>query len=195
MPASPTESKRALREHIRANRSVLRVGDLAVAARAIRDHALEVPEIAAASSVAAYVSTGREPGTGPLLDGLIERGVEVILPLLLPDDDLDWAHYSGSDRLIPAARGLLEPDGEPIGPDAVRMVDVMLVPALAVDRRGYRLGQGGGSYDRALARLGAHTWTCAIVHDAEVVDIAVPREDHDRPVTAALTPSGLRRLR
>lgn len=195
MPASPLESKRALREHIRAHRSELRAGDLAAAARSIRDHALDVPEVATASAVAAYVSTGREPGTGPLLDALLEREVEVILPLLLPDDDLDWAHFEGSEHLASAARGLLEPDGEPLGPDAVRMVDVVLVPGLAVDRRGYRLGRGGGSYDRALDRVGPETWTCVILHDGEVMDIGVPREIHDRPVDAALTPSGVRRFR
>lgn len=194
MPTSPTESKRALREHIRARRSALRVGDLSAAARAIRDHALETPEIARASSVAAYVSTGREPGTGPLLDALLERGTEVILPLLLPDDDLDWARFEGSDRLVSVSRGLLEPDGEPLGPDAVRMVDVVLAPGLAVDRRGFRLGRGGGSFDRALDRVGSPTWTCVIVHDGEVMDIAVPRERHDRPVAAAITPSGVRRF-
>lgn len=194
MPTSPTESKRALREHIRARRSALRVGDLSAAARAIRDHALETPEIARASSVAAYVSTGREPGTGPLLDALLERGTEVILPLLLPDDDLDWARFEGSDRLVSVSRGLLEPDGEPLGPDAVRMVDVVLAPGLAVDRRGFRLGRGGGSFDRALDRVGPPTWTCVVVHDGEVMDIAVPRERHDRPVAAAITPSGIRRF-
>lgn len=194
MPTSPTESKRALREHIRARRSALRVGDLSAAARAIRDHALETPEIARASSVAAYVSTGREPGTGPLLDALLERGTEVILPLLLPDDDLDWARFEGSDRLVSVSRGLLEPDGEPLGPDAVRMVDVVLAPGLAVDRRGFRLGRGGGSFDRALDRVGSPTWTCVVVHDGEVMDIAVPRERHDRPVAAAITPSGVRRF-
>lgn len=195
MATSPTESKRALREHIRDHRAPLRVGDLSAAAQAICAHALEVPEIATAASVAAYVSTGREPGTGLLLDALLDQGTEVLIPLLLPDDDLDWARYEGSDRLVPASRGLLEPDGEPLGPDAVRTVDVVLAPGLAVDRRGYRLGRGGGSFDRALDRVGPATWTCVVLHDGEVMDIAVPREHHDRPVAAALTPSGVRRFR
>jgi len=195
MPTSPIESKRALREHILAQRSPLRADDLSVAAREIRDHALDTPEIAEATSVAAYVSTGREPGTGPLLDALTERGIDVILPLLLPDDDLDWARYEGSDRLMTAARGLLEPDGDPLGPDAIRGVDVVFVPGLAADRRGYRLGRGGGSYDRALERVGPQIWTCVILHDSEVMDIAVPREGHDRAVAATITPSGTRRFR
>ena len=84
---------------------------------------------------------------------------------------------------------------EPVGPDAVAAVDAVLVPGLAVDRRGNRLGRGGGSYDRALARVGGRAFTCVVLHDGEVVDIPLPREPHDVPVAAAATPSGLHRLR
>ena len=141
--------------------------------------------------VAAYLSVGTEPGTGPLLAALARRGVEVLLPVLLADGDLDWAR--ADDGVVPGPRGLLEPAGERLGPDAVARCSVVVVPALAVDRAGHRLGRGGGSYDRALTRTTG--WTVALLHDGEAVD-ALPVEAHDVPVQALHTPGrGLVRLR
>ena len=100
--------------------------------------------------MAAYVAVGSEPGTAALLDALVAAGKRVVLPVLLPDGDLDWAAYAGDQDLVPARFGLLEPGGQRLGPDAVGTADVVLVPGLAVSARGERLGRGGGSYDRAL---------------------------------------------
>lgn len=158
--------------------------------------ALNLPELSEARTVAAYVSVGREPGTRPLLDALRARGVRVLLPVLLADNDLDWALYEGAGRLAPAGRGLLEPDGERLGPDAVLDADAVLLPGLAVDGRGMRLGRGGGSYDRVLARLaaaGAHPALVVLLYGDEVV-ARVPDEAHDHPVDAVVTPAGERRL-
>lgn len=158
--------------------------------------AVNLPELAEARTVAAYVSVGREPGTRPLLDALHARGVRVLLPVLLADNDLDWAAYEGGHSLVPAARGLLEPDGPRLGPDAVLDADVVLLPGLAVDGRGMRLGRGGGSYDRVLARLaaaGAHPALVVLLYDNEVV-AQVPVEPHDHPVDAVVTPAGARRF-
>lgn len=141
-------------------------------------------------TVAAFVGAGSEPATLPLLDALRARGTRVLLPLLRDDMDLDWAEYAGRDELVPAARGLLEPTTRSLGRDALREADAVLVPALAVDASGARLGQGGGSYDRALPRaLGV---VIAIVHDDEVVE-RIPCEPHDLGIDAILTPeAGLR---
>ncbi|WP_237289364.1 5-formyltetrahydrofolate cyclo-ligase [Streptomyces gilvosporeus] len=147
-------------------------------------------------TVAAYVSIGQEPSTRPLLDELRAAGVRVLLPVLLPDNDLDWAPYEGAERLVRAGWGLLEPAGERLGLDAVTGADVVLLPGLAVDRRGLRLGRGGGSYDRVLARLERAAAPAALVvllYDTEVLD-EVPVEEHDRPVDAAVTPSGVHRF-
>ncbi|MFD5795877.1 5-formyltetrahydrofolate cyclo-ligase [Streptomyces diastatochromogenes] len=163
--------------------------------------ALELPELARARSVAAYVSVGSEPGTLALLDALRARGVRVLLPALLPDNDLDWGEYAGPDSLARIQHGgkmaLFEPSGERLGPDAVTAADVVLLPGLAVDARGMRLGRGGGSYDRVLARLeraGAHPALVVLLYDTEVV-ARVPAEAHDQPVHAVVTPSGVRRFR
>ena len=141
--------------------------------------------------MAAYVSIGAEPGTGLLLDQLVAAGKRVILPVLLPDNDLDWAVHTGT--LVRAGRGLLEPAGPRLGVEAVAGADVVLVPGLAVDTAGTRMGRGGGSYDRALARVPVGTFTCVLLYADEVLP-GVPAEEHDRRVTAAATPLGVRRF-
>lgn len=192
----PIAAKQALRERLLSRRKELRPRDLAEAAGHLRDVLLADPDVAAASTVAAYVSVGGEPGTGPLLEELESRGVQTLLPVLTDDGDLDWARYTGPLGLAPASRGLVEPRARRLGPEALRSAPVVLVPALAVDRRGYRLGRGGGSYDRALARLiGASALVVALLHDGELLDLPIPTEPHDVPVTAVATPSGLSRLR
>ena len=123
-----------------------------------------------AGTVAAYVSVGAEPDTRGLLFALWKRGAYVLLPVLRPDGDLDWASYEGPDSLAPGPRGLLEPTETRRGVTAITSADLVIVPALAVDRAGQRLGRGGGSYDRALARVGASILTVALLHDGELVD-------------------------
>ncbi|NDZ83880.1 5-formyltetrahydrofolate cyclo-ligase, partial [Streptomyces sp. SID10853] len=145
--------KPSLRRQLLAARALLSTEDVAAAATVLAGHAVALPELARAHTVAAYVSVGREPGTRPLLDALRARGVRVLLPVLLPDNDLDWGAYRGADSLVPAGRGLLEPDGARLGVHAVLEADAVLLPGLAVDGQGMRLGRGGGSYDRVLARL------------------------------------------
>ena len=180
--------KIALRDQLVTARRRLGLLELRAAADAIAGHLLAAEPVRRAATVAAYVSVGNEPGTGPLLEALVAAGRRVILPVLLPDHDLDWAAYTGD--LLPARRGLLEPPGPRLGRDALATADVVLTPGLAVDRTGMRLGRGGGSYDRALGRVPVGTFTCTVLHDGELVE-RVPAAPHDRRVAAAVTPSGL----
>jgi 5-formyltetrahydrofolate cyclo-ligase len=158
------------------------------AGRLIRDDLLSLPELGAAGTVAAYYSLGSEPPTGSLIYALWKRGSYVILPVLLPDGDLDWASYEGPDSLVPGRLGLLEPAEARRGVDTVSRADVVLVPALAVSVAGQRLGRGGGSYDRALARVGPQVPTIALLYDDELLP-SVPVAEHDRPVRAVARPS------
>ncbi|MET9377844.1 5-formyltetrahydrofolate cyclo-ligase [Streptomyces sp. NPDC002992] len=188
--------KAALRRLLLAARAELPVHVAESAGELLARGALELPAVAEASTVAAYVSVGREPGTRALLDALHARGVRVLLPVLLPDNDLDWAAYEGAEGLAKAGRGLLEPIGPRLGPEAVCEADVVLLPGLAVDERGMRLGRGGGSYDRVLARLAradAHPSLVVLLYANEVV-ARVPEEPHDHPVHAVVTPEGVRRF-
>jgi 5-formyltetrahydrofolate cyclo-ligase len=193
--------KRTLRRELLSARNRLTADDVRDAADALAGQALGMPEVAGAHAVAAYVSVGAEPGTPALLDALRARGVRVLLPALLPDNDLDWGEYAGEGSLARVRHGgrmdLFEPAGERLGPDAVTEADVVLLPGVAVDGRGLRLGRGGGSYDRVLARLeraGARPALLVLLYDREVV-AHVPAEPHDRPVDAVVTPSGVRRFR
>ncbi|MFF3861718.1 5-formyltetrahydrofolate cyclo-ligase [Streptomyces sp. NPDC002209] len=198
-PPNPSE-KAGLRRELLAARRALSPAFLRTSALALSRSALELPELADAHTVAAYVSVGSEPGTRDLLDALRAAGKRVLLPVLLPDNDLDWAAYEGPGSLAEAAHPgkmrLLEPAGPRLGPDAVTGADAVLLPGLAVDGRGMRLGRGGGSYDRVLARLagaGADPALVVLLYDEEVV-ARVPEEPHDHPVQAVATPSGVIRF-
>jgi 5-formyltetrahydrofolate cyclo-ligase len=190
-----------LRRELLLVRNGLTPDDVRKTTDALAGRALDLPDLAQARTVAAYVSVGSEPGTLVLLDALRARGARVLLPVLLPDNDLDWGVYEGEASLVRVRHGgrmaLLEPAGDRLGPDAVTSAEVVLLPGLAVDGRGMRLGRGGGSYDRVLARLeraGTDPALVVLLYDTEVVD-RVPEEPHDRPVHAVVTPSGVRRFR
>ncbi|MFC7612888.1 5-formyltetrahydrofolate cyclo-ligase [Actinokineospora soli] len=141
-----------------------------------------------------YVPVGSEPGSWQMLDEVAAIGVRVLLPIVVGREPLDWAWYDGRDSLRPGPFGLLQPIGERLGPTALRIADAVLVPALAVDRRGVRLGRGAGHYDRSLALAAPGTPMVAVVRDQEVFD-ELPAEPHDVRMTAVLTPEkGLRAL-
>jgi 5-formyltetrahydrofolate cyclo-ligase len=182
------QDKAALRKQLLAARSELPADQRRDAGRLIRDALLDFPPLQMAGTVAAYYSVGTEPDTRGLVYALWKRGTYVLLPLLLPDGDLDWASYEGPDSLVPGPRGLAEPGEPPRGADAVARADVVLAPALAVDQAGNRLGRGGGSYDRALARVGPLIPVIALLYDAELLS-HVPAEPHDTPVRAAVRPA------
>lgn len=168
-----------------------------LARQANTDHLLRA--LAGRRCVAAYLPLPSEPLDAALLDSL--AGVSTVLvPVTVGPAPLDWCRYP-----VPLRRGALgidEPAGERLGATAIGAVDTVLVPALAVDRDGHRLGRGGGHYDRTLALLdqirapGATGGPdlIAVVYDGEFLD-AVPFDALDRPVSAVVTPtSGLLRL-
>jgi 5-formyltetrahydrofolate cyclo-ligase len=179
--------KAELRTGLLASRRLLGPPERAAAGRRLRDAVLEAPQTQMAGAVAAYVSVGSEPDTRGLIFALWKRGSYVLLPLLRPDGDLDWASYEGPDSLAAGPRGLLQPVEPPRGVGAITSADLVIVPALAADRRGNRLGRGGGSYDRALARVGPAVPTIALLYDGELLD-DVPAGARDQPVRAVARP-------
>ncbi|MEP7024655.1 MAG: 5-formyltetrahydrofolate cyclo-ligase [Actinomycetota bacterium] len=193
--AALVRAKAALRQRLLAGRRELTDDQRASAGRSLRDTVLSLPEIEMAGAVAAYCSVGTEPGTRGLLFALWKRGTYVLLPLLLPDGDLDWASYEGPESLARGPRGLLQPTEPPRGPAAIASADLVVVPALAADRDGNRLGKGGGSYDRALARVGTPVPTVALLYDGELLE-QVPAGQDDVPVRLVAQPQGgITRLR
>jgi 5-formyltetrahydrofolate cyclo-ligase len=151
---------------------------------------LALPEVAAARTVAAYVALPTEPDTDHVIRTLTDRGVQVLLPILLPDRDLDWGP-AGSLRRGPGS--LREPTGTRLGREAIRTADVVLCPGLAADMCGTRLGRGGGSYDRALSRTRADALRVLLLYDEELVD-RLPTDAYDEPVHVVVTPTRVVRL-
>jgi 5-formyltetrahydrofolate cyclo-ligase len=173
MTSGAGSEKAALRLQLLDARRRRSPADLASARASIAASVLALAATQGWRSVAAYRPLRTEPGSLELLSGLSTAGVRVITPVLLEDRDLDWT--SGVDRL---------------GVDAVRSVDAVLVPALAVSLTGMRLGRGGGSYDRVLARLDRSVPTYALLFADEVL-AWVPSDPWDRAVDGAVTPSGV----
>lgn len=143
------------------------------------------------ATVCAYVPVGTEPGAATMLDALREAGARVLLPIAVTDAagtpmPLHWAEYRAGE-LVPARYGLLEPGGTRLPPEALGHAGLVLVPALAVDRRGIRLGRGAGFYDRSLPLRDPHARLIAVVRDDELLEV-LPGEEHDIPMTHALTP-------
>ena len=171
---SVTQIKSELRKRFRAEREFLLVDSS-------WEHLLEASEVRKALVVASYFSYGEEPNTLALNQALISLGKKLLLPRLRDDKDLDWVIWSGRNEDL-ISRGLVN---EPIGDIYTGDIDVLIVPALHVDRNGNRLGQGGGSYDRALARTRA--WKVALAYPGELTSEEVPREVHDQRVDAAAT--------
>ena len=182
MTAKETLRAEVLRR--RADRDELH---LKAAGTAIADLVPRVDAVKHASCVAVYLSMGSEPPTWPLVDLLRERAIRVLTPLVRPGHRLDWAEYAGRDRLRTAAYGISEPATPPLGVDAVADADVIVLPALAVDRDGHRLGRGAGYYDRALAHASPLAARIAVVYADELV-AHVPTDEHDQPVHFAVTP-------
>jgi 5-formyltetrahydrofolate cyclo-ligase len=179
--ASGVPDKRHLRAHFGAVRAAMSEAERERARDAIRDAVLRRVEQLGARCVAAYVPFRTEPGSVNLLASLAARGARVLVPITLPDRDLDWAEWSSNSV------------GPPLGTDAVAAAEVVLVPALAVAHDGARLGRGGGSYDRALARCRPGAPVAALLFAGEFVQ-SLPSDAWDRPVSAVVTPDGWRVL-
>jgi 5-formyltetrahydrofolate cyclo-ligase len=186
-----TGSKAALREQLQAARRRVADGVRAAEARMLSEH-LELL-VSSGSTVCAYVPVGAEPGSIEMLDVLLRRARRVLLPVARTTGDdeplpLRWGEYR-SDGLAQGRWGLLEPREPWLPESALAEAGLVLVPALAVDRRGVRLGRGRGFYDRSLAHRDPQARLMAVVRDEELVD-ELPADPHDVPMTHALTPLG-----
>ena len=205
--ANPATNKHVLRRRLLDRRRARDAEESRRLAEAIAAVGLELPPLRRAGCVALYTSAAEEPGTEPLRAGLRRLGTRVLLPVVRPDEKgreparlLDWVEDTGGPP-SPGAYNLPEPPGPRLPPDEIGAAAVVVVPALAVDTAGTRLGRGGGYYDRALALASPDALVLALVHDDELFASdgadAVPKElvgplpceEHDVPVGGVLTPS------
>lgn len=192
--------KAALRQQVIAARQARPVSERLEADRARSGLVLAALRDVEPSTVALYLSvpphaSRPEPGTIEIATALWTLGHRVLVPVLSPTPegprhDPCWAWFTGPADLRPGLWGIPEPNGEPLGTEALGEADLVLASALAASRDGCRLGVGGGWFDRALAHCRPGTPVWVLLHDDEVFD-EVPTEPHDRRVDALLLPSGL----
>lgn len=181
-------AKRALRADLRERRSVMSDAAREEAADGIRAQLIELVAGLDARSVSCYLSAPTEPGTRSFVDAAVAAGLRVLLPVTRTDGLLDWVVAEPGGAVTDGLFGLPEPVGEVLSPLAVSDVDLLIIPAAAVDARGMRLGWGRGYFDKTLGSMEKPPPVYAVVFDSELVD-KVPRDLHDQPVTGVVTPT------
>ena len=184
VPPAPHPGKDAVRASVRSARASDPDRAAADAARLPRLLAVS----AGHAAVACYVSVDPEPDTSALIAALADAGVRVLLPVLKGRRTPAWGWYDGPASLRPGWRGIPEPAGDTLGPDALGACSLVWVSALQATRAGHRLGTGGGWYDRALAHAHPGALRATLVGEAELVN-SVPLDPWDLPVDVVVTPS------
>ena len=182
------EAKKKLRQHARADRELQRNSERKLFQWL---HLLTAQEMLNAVTIATYISYGDEPNTSALNSQLLAQQKKLILPRMRQDKSLEWVPWNGAAENLKSQGNIKEPIGNSLAENQLATIDAVIVPALLVDRRGFRLGQGGGSYDRALKELSIfspHVWSVALVYDGEVTSSNLPNEAHDVPLNAVATP-------
>lgn len=201
---TPADAKRALRKQILRERTgtlteaaVASAGpDMTAMDERLLGHltAFVAGRVPAGGTVCAFVPSHGEVGGPHLPQALTDAGLEVLLPVTPAEGPLEWALFTGSDDLRPGRYGIPEPASTTRPPETIAAAGVVILPAVAVDPRGARLGRGAGYYDRSLALAGPDPLLVAVVRAGEIVD-DVPTEPHDIRMHAIVTPDGVVRAR
>jgi 5-formyltetrahydrofolate cyclo-ligase len=182
------DAKRALRAELRERRQLLTPHQREAAEQGIREQLDALVDRLGATSMSCFLSTTTEPGTRAFVAAAVDRGIRVLLPVTRSDGLLDWSVATGDLDIAEGMFGLPEPVGELIGPIAVNDVDLLVIPAAAVDRHGMRLGWGRGYFDKTIGSMDRCPPVYAVVFDSEVLD-EVPSDVHDQSVTGVVTPT------
>ena len=188
MPGDEEQQKRALRVELRERRQLLSDSQRESASDGVAAQLHELIRAHGARSVSCFLSTTTEPGTRRFVREAVAAGIRVLLPITRADGLLDWAVANDSDEVSEGLYGLPEPTGEVLGPIAVNDVDLMIIPAAAIDRTGTRLGWGRGYFDKTIGSMEKCPPVYAVIYDSEVLD-SLPREVHDQPVDGIVTPT------
>lgn len=188
MSTEAEQEKRALRADLRERRAQLSDAQRESAAHLIGERLDALIQSLGARSISCFLSTTQEPGTREFVSRAVRRGIRVLLPITRSDGLLDWAVATDDGDVAEGLYGLPEPTGEVLGPIAVNDVDLMIVPAAAVDRTGMRMGWGRGYFDKTIGSMEKCPPVYAVIYDSEILD-SLPREVHDQPVSGVVTPT------
>jgi len=188
---SKAPAKQLLREQLRRDRELRYMAESWL-------HVISAPEIKAADVIATYLSYGVEPQTVDINEALLKSGKTVLAPRMRKNKELDWIIWDGKESSLRKHGKIYEPVGDVFAD--LSKISAVIVPALAIDRLGNRMGQGGGSYDRALDEMvsnhgaGKVPWKVGLVGALEFTQDVLPTESHDQPLDAAATPTLLVRF-
>ena len=180
------DAKGTLRAEVRRRRRTRPASERETATAGLTANLTALVRHRAPALVACYLSGADEPNTRPFLSWAAANGVDVLVPLSRPDGLLDWVHSRGGTEQL-GLFGISEMVGDVVDPSVFQTVDLLLIPAAAIDRSGMRMGWGRGYFDRALASLQEQPPVFAVVYDDELRE-SVPAESHDRPVDGVVTP-------
>jgi 5-formyltetrahydrofolate cyclo-ligase len=180
--------KRALRAELRERRQNLTSVEKDSATAGFTENLQSLVLDLSARSISCYLSGSNEPNTRPFLNWATADGIRILFPVSREDGLLDWTVGEDDETEIRGFAGVPEASGVLLGPIAINDVDLIIVPAAAVDTRGTRLGWGRGYYDKTLGSMEKCPPVYAVVYDHEYID-EVPREVHDQPVNGLVTPT------
>ncbi|WEO76559.1 5-formyltetrahydrofolate cyclo-ligase [Cryobacterium sp. SO2] len=179
--------KRALRAELRERRHNLTAAEREAATAGFTENLQSIVTDLSARSISCYLSSPTEPNTRPFVNWAEARGIRVLFPVSRDDGLLDWT-VGEEETEVQGISGAPEPKGELLGPIAINDVDLIIVPAAAIDTTGLRMGWGRGYFDKTLGSMQKCPPVYAVVYDNEYVD-EVPREVHDQPVNGLVTPT------
>ncbi|RZI93085.1 MAG: 5-formyltetrahydrofolate cyclo-ligase [Microbacterium sp.] len=188
MPDAIDHAKRAMRAELRERRQQRSEADVEADAAGVKVQLDRLVSDLGVRSMSCFLSTPTEPGTHEFIVDAVRRGIRVLLPITRTDGLMDWAVATEDGDMVEGLFGMPEPVGEVLSPLAVNDVDLLVIPAAAVDDSGMRLGWGRGYFDKTIGSMENCPPVYAVIFDSELVD-EVPRDLHDQPVTGVVTPT------
>ena len=179
--------KRALRAELRERRQNLTSVERAAATAGFTENLQSLVIDLSARSISCYLSARNEPNIRPFLNWAEAEGIRILFPITREDGLLDWTVGEEQEE-IEGIAGTPEAVGELLGPIAINDVDLIIVPAAAIDKTGMRMGWGRGYFDKTLGSMERCPPVYAVIYDSEFLD-EVPTEVHDQPVNGVITPT------
>jgi len=185
-----TEEKKLLRQKILAQRSALTPIEVEEKSALIAGHLLAAPEFAGAAALLIYLPIKNEVLTQAIIAAAWENKKTVLIPVCLPARKLLLSRFESFDEVVKGAFDILEPRPDFMRPVPAARADLAVLPGLAFNRKGQRLGYGGGYFDNLLPTLKPGCRKIALAYDFQLVR-ELPTAEHDAAVDIIITESGI----